>query len=331
MSNPSLLIIGDSHCLIWEGNTLTEPFYNSQYKNIKSIHLGPALAYNLIDKNGSDLGKWGMQVINAVNNQIQINPHIQGIILTFGEIDIRTQVIKRAINNNCIIDSIINILVTRIHKFAEILHELFPVPILIWEPVPTTSSSAFIYNSNFPTVGTELERNFATEKFSQQSRKNNFININNKKIISFGISEKLINDYLTDASYYSDGCHLNKKGLQLTIESLHKVEKEWGLMSFSSFFSFTPKIDINIKIRNISSLVKLKLSSTILEQGSLLNLNNKYCFHTNYENKPYILIDIGYAANIVKLRIFNRFDSFHERAKFLSISIGIDQNDLRII
>ncbi len=97
MEKSIFLIVGDSHSVIWEGNNVACKQNHSLFEGVKVVHLGPALAYNLLNKDQSALGKWGTNVVEIIQRLLASDVQINGVMLCFGEIDIRTQVIARAI------------------------------------------------------------------------------------------------------------------------------------------------------------------------------------------------------------------------------------------
>ena len=60
-NNKKIKVIGDSHSVIFGGNTMNDFEKPSNFPEVDVKHLGPALAYNLMDNN-SQLGKWGQAI-----------------------------------------------------------------------------------------------------------------------------------------------------------------------------------------------------------------------------------------------------------------------------
>jgi lysophospholipase L1-like esterase len=325
-NNFELAIFGDSHSVIWEGNNVQKRSSLSKFPNVKVFHLGPALAYNLMNSENNGLGKWGNDIFSILK---KINP--TAIMLCFGEIDIRTQIIKRAVYSNQSIQFVVRQVVERLNLFAEKLFILAQVPVLIWEPVASSGTQNFSYNPDFPATGSEIERNYATFMFSKISRELcSKSRINGLSIYSFGILNKLINFYQTKAEFFEDGCHLNASGLMFGIKSLKDLCVDNNLPPLHTLFEDTTVVVDASNRRNIASLAKVTLSSHYVSGISpvLTKTNTGFCFHTLKENKPYALIDLGYAALILELVIFNRFDDCQSRASTLQIFAGLDNNNL---
>lgn len=327
----SLLILGDSHSVIWEGNNVLKRAPLSRFNNVHVHHLGAALAFNLLEGPEDELGKWGREIFSIVEKNINENPKcITAIMLCFGEIDIRTQVIKRAANSKQTIESAVNDIVHRLNRFSEKLFNSFNIPVILWEPVATSGIKAFIYNPDFPAIGTETERNMATVRFARISR--SLAEISREKgisIYSFGIAEQLMSFYETKADFFEDGCHLNLKGLEVAVTSLNALCTENQLPPIHKLFEDFQVISNIAKLRNIAHLAKVTLSSTHSLPSVLSRTAHGWCFHTDIESEPHAIIDIGYASLVRQLIVFNRFDSCKERAAPLLIFAGLSTDNLR--
>ena len=323
----SILVFGDSHSIIWEGKNLSHEAIQSKFSNVKVFHLGPALAFNLINLRNDGLGTWGNQIFSILD--ARTIPAPTAIMLCFGEIDIRTQVIKRAADAHVSIESAVRKIVNRLSNFSERLFDLTKIPILLWEPVATSGIKDFTYNVQFPATGSEIERNVATMLFSDISRE--LCEISRAKgmsIYSFGIAKHLMNFYETKPEFFEDGCHLNTNGLALGVASLQELCSSNKLPPLSMIFEQFNATTGHTHTRNIAAHVQLTLSSEYSSPSALTNANNLWCFHTNKDAIPFAFIDIGYAALIRNLLIFNRFDACQERASTLQIFAGLNQDTL---
>jgi hypothetical protein len=227
-----LLVFGDSHSIIWEGNNVSGRPNQSKFPNVKVFHLGPALAFNLTNHTDG-LGKWGEQIFSFMDTTESLNA--TAIMLCFGEIDVRTQVVKRTLDSQLTTQDVVTNIVKHLNSFAEKLFNLTKVPILLWEPVSTSKEISL--DSDFPTIGGEIERNIATIMFSDISRE--FCErsrTNGMQIYSFGIANQLMNSYETKPEFFEDGCHLNNNGLNLGIESLKDLCINNNLPSLHTLF-----------------------------------------------------------------------------------------------
>lgn len=329
VDNEKLLVFGDSHAVIWEGSNVLARRKESRFKDVSVVHLGPALAFNLLDKDGHHLGKWGEQIVAYMAEQRQQGNKIAGVMLCLGEIDIRTQVIKRAITLQTSIEAVIQTLAARMDAFSALLSSAFDVPVLIWEPVPTSSTKNFTFNSHYPTVGTEVERNYGTQVMSnllkQLSARRREAGV---PIYSFGAFNELTQFYETKLQFFEDGCHLNLEGLHVAINALRALCTQHNL-DFMKFFDGNHKVLQSASSCDVSDQIKVSLSSDMAGSAKLSTLDGfGYCFHTQKESEPYALLDIGYAALMDKLILRNRLDGYSERAKNMSVYVGNDLTSL---
>ena len=323
-----ILVFGDSHSVIWSGSDILGKKRNL-FKGVDVHHLGPALAYNLLDDTGTIPGKWGEQIIQIISNSLKSD--ISYIILCFGEIDIRTQAIKRAVSADSTILKSAQEIATRITKFACLLEQQFNIPILIWEPVPSSSDLNFSFNPQFPAVGSEIERNVATYEVALKLRsETRRLQKQYKAVYSFGAYEKLTDFHETKIEYFSDGCHLNLAGLKVALTELSALDDKYKL-NVSSFFQTEVFSHNTPKIYEVSRSVQLSLSSKFTDMNSLQKTGRGFCFHTNLEEKPWALVDLGYSMLVESIEISNRIDSEQERASSLIISIGNDPNNMKSI
>lgn len=328
MKKKKVLVFGDSHSLIWSGTDVLGEKRNL-FENVNIHHLGPVLAYNLLDESGSKLGKWGKKVIEIITKSSQFN--ICYVILCFGEIDIRTQIIRRAISNNISIAESANLIAKRILKFADLLEEHFKITVLIWEPVPSTSNKNFSFNKDFPATGSEKERNIATLRIALTLRlETEMLQKQKKRIFCFGAYEKLTQFHETIVEYFSDGCHLNLAGLQIALKELKYLDQKFNLNT-SSFFQLRDESDVHAKIHEVSQIANLTMSSLYCDQNSLKKTTRGYCFHTNHDPNPWVRIDLGYAMCVDSLEISNRIDAEQKRAATLSIHVGNNPEKLTTI
>jgi hypothetical protein len=329
-----LLVFGDSHSVIWEGNNVLKRQAFSRFSNVEVFHLGPALAYNLLSESGDGLGKWGSQAIEIITRVIENESHnVVAIMLVFGEIDIRTQIVKRAFSSKQSIESAVERVICRLHGFAAIIYLKFRIKVLIWEPVATSGAKNFLYNPTFPAVGTEVERNYATHVFAIKSRE--YADASRGKgaeVFSFGIANKLMNFYETRPEFFEDGCHLNQRGLTLAVEALKQLcLSEKSLPPLFALFDNPRAVSSEIQIRDVAGSAKLTMSSAYATPNVLHKTNRGWCFHTNKEINPYVLIDIGYASLVREIKLFNRFDACKERCSPLHIFVGLEPKNLKCI
>lgn len=328
-AEPKLFVFGDSHSVIWEGNNVLRRPEQGRFKGVKVFHLGEALAYNLLGSDLTEFGKWGQQIVSITREGRDAGLNIAGIMLCFGEIDVRTQIVRRALLDGTDIAESAQRVAKRVIAFARLLYETYQYPTIIWEPIPTTSSKFFSFNPMFPAIGSEIERNYATSCLGSYLRHAaGELLLKGYKIYSFGIFDKLTTCFETKPEFYEDGCHLNLNGLEVAIKQLDKLCEE-NKLTLNQLFHASANLLHHPAAKDLTDRAKLILSSEHIRPSQLGRMANRgFCFHTKKQTNPLAIIDIGYSAIIVKLIIYNRFDCFGERAKNLKIMVGNDLNKL---
>src|SRR5271170_3467232 len=78
----ALVAIGDSHCKFWSGNDAV--FEPDRILGVVTCHVGPALAWNLIERNSST--RSGESVRRALLD-LAAQDYRGSVLLCFGEID----------------------------------------------------------------------------------------------------------------------------------------------------------------------------------------------------------------------------------------------------
>ena len=133
-----VLIIGDSHSIILGGNTMKNKDKPPIFDKVSVCHLGAALCYNLLDDKGNN-AKWGNLIFNFMNSPEINEKKYDYVIFSFGEIDIRTQVIRQAILQDKSIYEIVNIITDKLLAFSKKFYENFRIITLLWEPVASSN------------------------------------------------------------------------------------------------------------------------------------------------------------------------------------------------
>lgn len=219
----NIFVIGDSHSIFFGGGSdfKTIPIravngVNTTelcFSNIIVFHLGPCLAWKINDYNSSTKAREKVEKLL----QLGLIPHSSKIICCFGEIDLRTQVLKQAdLNNISFTDVVDGILEKYINflKFISINNDIY-----VWGPVPSPKDGAYI-NPQFPQYGPEVDRNIATKYFN--SRLAELSKLNGFKFVS--IFDELIDDNLSKKDKYfignGDSVHLAKKAWEIAESEL---------------------------------------------------------------------------------------------------------------
>ena len=117
-----LLVIGDSHSVIWGGKlVLSDKDHGSLFPNIAIHYLGAPLAYNLIDDTDGAVsaGKWGIEVLNRVRDTAGVT----AVCLCFGEIDVRMRAVKNALENGISLAASVQRIADRMVAFCDLSGE----------------------------------------------------------------------------------------------------------------------------------------------------------------------------------------------------------------
>ena len=224
-----LIVIGDSHAVIWEGSDVHARADPPRFPEVTVHHLPAPLAYNLMDATGRNPGKWGQEVMARLQSEGQLTPR-DCVMLSFGEIDIRTQIVKRAIMEDVTLAQATDAVVDRLIRFARILQGQLGCTVLIWEPIASASPRWPAWNPDYPALGSEQDRNACTARFAQAVRAScAAAHRAGVPLLSFGIAADMTRDGLTDIRLLRDDCHLNDAGLSLAISALRVLSARNGL------------------------------------------------------------------------------------------------------
>ena len=219
-----LLVIGDSHAVIWGGRLIVrESDSRSLFPNISIRYLGAPLAYNLIAETDSGMvpGKWGVEVLKHVRE----TPNATAVCLSFGEIDMRTRAVKVAMDTGISLAESVAQIANRLTAFCTLLKKEFAHPIFVAAPVPTTHGDS--WDSNYPAYGSERERNAVTRMFADQ------LSAGSRDRGSFhvvSVFDQLVDSTLrAKTEFFADKIHLNTKGLDLLIAEFRRIVREHDL------------------------------------------------------------------------------------------------------
>ena len=181
-----IVAFGDSHVQLFEGRD-----------EIEVNHVGASTAYNLVKENSSTGGR--QQVLNRVK---RMHPDEEAVLLCFGEVDIRANVIKYCYLNGFSVENCVADVVSRYIAFAaELASRGFKI--LIY--------GGYGAGNDRISVGSIRERNYAVKclnsQLSQRCEENGFV--------YFSLHDALFDEECleTDSSFLSDGFHLHSDEL----------------------------------------------------------------------------------------------------------------------
>ena len=241
-----IIAFGDSHVHLF-----------SRQNQIECIHVGAATAYNLINFNSSTQG--GLNILNRLSGP-DINSSENAILLCFGEIDVRANIMKQVYLRSNQIEKCVGEVVERYINFAKKILRLGFTVIIYGGYGAGHDRLSYGLPSQREAISTALH-----EQLEKSCKNNSIIYFSLHKYFQNILCEN--GKYKTDSRFLSDGFHLNYakdqlKEVQLLLFSeLHcKIEKD-------NFF----KKDSTCIIANIFGKEKIRLLSTSSRQE-----NKKY-------------------------------------------------------
>ena len=185
-------VIGDSHTCVFSGNET--PHFVSIGNSINlcpdignkpftSLHFGPCLAYTST--------KYGthnhfLEKFEYVSEHI-LSPE-DHIIISLGEIDIRAHVFKEVSKQNRHYTKVIDDVLNNYSHFLLNAKSKFP-NLYVWGPI-ASQKDCYPQKPDFPRIGTEQQRNFATKYFTE--RLSEFCDLNGMGF--FSIFNKMVDD-----------------------------------------------------------------------------------------------------------------------------------------
>ena len=322
-----LIVFGDSHAHIWGGSVVSALQGTPAFPAVKVNYLGPALAYNLMSDE-SLLGKWGAEIIRHPDVSSE---NTSAIMLSFGEIDCRTQVVKRAARKKISIREVCSQIAERYLAFVDELRKVTDVPIILWGPIATTPA-AQNWDENFPNVGSEVERNSATRELStllQQGSERS------AGVYFISVFDKMVTPVLTTMQkYIDDGCHLDFEGLGLAIEAFNDAKSSFPDPSIDYFEVGLLKLDTPPgpgDIANQAKIVGLSSNAQDVSHVSIMRRLDGDIFHTKVDDQPWVIVDIGFGALLDRLEIFRSIADSSGAVLSLEVFGGINKKEFDLI
>lgn len=182
LSVTRLVAFGDSHVKIFEG-----------CNGIEVNHVGASTAYNLVEENSSTGGR--RQVLSRV---CRMNPMTEAVLLCFGEVDVRSNVIKYCYQKRLSIEGCVDEVVDRYMSFAsEIASRGFKV--LVY--------GGYGAGGDRNSVGSDRERNYAAKCLNSSLS----VKCVEHGFVYFSLHDALLDEECleTDSSFLLDGFHLH--------------------------------------------------------------------------------------------------------------------------
>jgi len=318
-----LLVAGDSHAVIFGNNVLgRDPGSLSRLPGVDVLHLGPSLAYTLARTSSLNAGPRLLSHLAAHADRYA------AVMLCFGEIDLRTHVIRQAVLQGLSLEEAVGKLADEYLRFVDDLVARSDLPVFLWSPVASMPDAGELYNPDFPTVGTERERNHATALFHQALK----LRCEQRgQVHLVSIFEQLVDaDLRTRGEYYEDGVHLNRLGMHLAFQAVRQKFAEAGRAELQALVPAQVHVRPHAVLRDVSHEARIVDISSSNEPDWPLPapLRNPghlpFVFHTQNEDHPRVLVDLGCVQMLGRIEIFNRRDGFHDRAR--SLKVGVSTN-----
>ena len=323
-SSKSMLIAGDSHSIILGNNIVgTDPTKISRLPGVEVQHLGPALAYTLPMPSSLNAGA-------KLKDYIASKPHAyDALMLVFGEIDARAHLVKQAVWQGISLSQVVADLVDNYFSYIDQLVEQFGLPVFLWGPIGTMPDAIDFYNPDYPTVGREHERNHATVLVNRALA----ARCESHPMVHFiSIYDQLIDaDLRTKPEYYQDGVHLNRKGMHLAYAEIRRRLFQLGFAEFAQRFPEQVYVSDTAALRDVAQDATIVYQSSTHDGGQFAPskvTNPKglpFIFHTDLEDRPKLVIDLGCVQMVKHLEIHNRRDGHFERANALQIGVSTNR------
>ena len=240
MGVSSFAAFGDSHVQLFEG-----------YEEINVNHVGASTAYNLAEEDSSTGGR--RKVLNRI---ARMDPKVEAVLLCFGEVDIRANVIKYCYQRGLSIQECVDGIVERYISFArEIASRGFKI--LIY--------GGYGAGSDRNSVGSDRERNFAAKCLNTSL----FARCEEYGFVYFSLHDALLNEESleTDSSFLSDGFHLNNDDLLAKVQVQTLLFERACKSAQSIFGKRKHQSPRNLVLGNVGVSNSLKVGS--LESGCL--------------------------------------------------------------
>ncbi|MGF1583137.1 MAG: tetratricopeptide repeat protein [Gemmataceae bacterium] len=217
ISGTHYYVIGDAHCSFFAGTeSLNLPASPSgiglgvdTLKMFTTFDLGPIFA--------GDLGRLNTarrtreKALEFLDSGTLLSE--SDIILCFGELDCRVNLIPEAQKSNGQLKPVVEDCVTNYFVFVDDLITRGHRPI-IWGPIPTQPDWG-PYNYEFPRNGTQVERNAATKIFTDTCA----AFCEEREIPFLSLFPQLVNpDGTSKYQFLVNGCHLSQRAMPLALD-----------------------------------------------------------------------------------------------------------------
>jgi len=215
--------IGDSHVSFFGGQDVIQPNWPARSADRLSCfvtyHLGPALAYNLSRTGTQTRGRERLFEILE-----QAVPRGARVLLCFGEIDCRAQVLKQAERRKLPVAQVVG---ECLDAYFQVVREVQArgFEVVVYNAIPSRSRTARPANkdNDYVAIGSWQERNAAIREFNAGA-----------KVRGAECGAKFLETFpalvTTEGKainwYYFDNIHLSQRAMPLTLQALRSLFPE---------------------------------------------------------------------------------------------------------
>lgn len=304
LGKKKIVVFGDSHSAVF-----------SNIDNVEVVHVGPATAHNIAGLNSTT------QAREKILAQLETCSTLDtAVLLVFGEIDCRMHILKVVSSLEVTMQQAVQATVDRYCVFLQSIVAM-GYTVLIYGPAGSGSG----WNSLFPSVGREQDRNIVIHYFNSLLAEN----CQRLGVAFVSIDDLVINkgSWLTRAGFLDDGCHLNnhpRTDVKFQTIILSRYLTSLQLQRPAPCISFGG----NEPERVDHADAKPFILTSALRGHPLTGIvcrRTPYFFHTNQFRNSGIRIDFLAAFVVDQVIIHNRTDKFHDRAIQLNLVLGLDQ------
>ena len=299
LGSKRIVHIGDSHSRVFEG-----------ISGIITAHIGPATAYNISNNKSSNSTQ--QKIDNILKN---LNKEEDALLLSFGEIDIRANIIKSALKTG---QSIMAATELTAKKYFNKINELESNSWKVLVHLPHASGTPS--NPDWPAIGTEEERNTAILAFNSL-----IASLCSRQNIPFAsMAEEAINPITLKTNYeiMTDGCHLNADNSNQT-----KLAEK---LLLNSAIKYGSKNHPHNEYGEIEVAHKKTFKITSRHHKDPLNKHvlqqSPYFFHTDNNSLEGIEIDLEAFYHIKRIALYNRTDGYPGEAPLIRVGIVFHHN-----
>lgn len=240
LTDKTFYCIGDSHVSIFSGTNAKQPIWpeksNDTLTKFKTYKLGPVTAHNLCESGTSTNGR--EKLLDIVDNI----PEGSNLILCFGEIDCRINILKKVDKTNISLNDLVKDTIDRYFSVVlELQSRAFNVFVM---GVPPSNPIDPDYSNSYEwgAYGTVAQRNKVSKMF------NDYLNqkCRTHQICFISIFDELMSlSSVSRQRFFRDGIHLNSTVLIFILNIIQKSVR--SRLSIASVRSKTLSIEVTDK------------------------------------------------------------------------------------